>query len=145
MWSLKREVNPVKHGACLETSFQPSLYRLYQSFCCRLHQSFLAVTPARLYACARTAPETPWTAMHTFLNVTMAHLIVRLRVTREIQSQARHKLSARCDLARRRSAPSSLVALLAPTQAQPLLWAGSGHETKHDHVIHAPCGPWNTK
>lgn len=27
-----RKVNALKHGACLEASFQPSLYCLYQSF-----------------------------------------------------------------------------------------------------------------
>ena len=27
-----RKINAVYHGARLETSFQPSLYRLYQSF-----------------------------------------------------------------------------------------------------------------
>ena len=49
-----RKINAVKHGVCLETSFQSFLYRLYRSFRSRLsYQSFrllVAVTPARLYA-----------------------------------------------------------------------------------------------
>ena len=30
------------------------------------------------------APETPWPAMHTFLNIAMAHVIVGLHVARKI-------------------------------------------------------------
>ena len=35
-----RKINAVKHGACLETSFQPSIYCLYQLF-----HPLVAITP----------------------------------------------------------------------------------------------------
>ena len=46
------KINSVKHGGSLAAPFQVSLYRVYQSFRCLLHQSFrllVSVTPVWLY------------------------------------------------------------------------------------------------
>ena len=64
------------YGVGLETSFQRSLYCLYQLF-----RPLVAVTPACL--CAYI--QSPWPAMHcTFLSIAMAHVIVRLHIACEI-------------------------------------------------------------
>ena len=66
-----RKINAVKHGACLETSFQPSIYR-------SLPSPSIVSSPLHLRGSMRTRRDLV-AGMYTFLSVTLEHVIVRLR------------------------------------------------------------------
>ena len=88
VYKCSHEINGMKHGASLETLLQPSLYRLYQLL-------FAGVSVNRFIHCSLLHPrgcmhttcraqEIVWTAMRTFLSVTISHVILRLHIVHEI-------------------------------------------------------------
>ena len=111
-------INAVKHGACLETLFQPSLNRLYQSFL--LPSLSIVSSIGRRYTRVDEYAGTVWPAMRTFPSVTISYVILRLRVG------ARNNCILKCD--------TYIHTYIQTARCDAELFASRGNKSNHDHT-----------